>query len=203
MLWPLAPIHPLWHVSCWHELYLIILQGKTTLGDVSQMLQQPLAHFPRASSMWMLHSWLISQDKHTKKLNKLIVWALHGAFCLYFKQDRICTALHLRVKHSVHYFPDGFTLFTNRVILILRKQDPILYNTLFFHFPSLLAVSFCGDLLCNYKHSSAKETFQSAPFFCPCFFCLLFLPRSIFVEESPDWPNWMINTCFCYFSPRT
>lgn len=113
----------------------------------------------------------------------------------YFKQDRICTGLHIRVKHSVHHFPAGFTLFTNWdwVILRFRKQDPILYDTLLFHFPSLLAVSFCGDLPCNYKHSSAKKTFLSVPFFCPCFLCLLFLPRSIFVEESPDWPNWTIK----------
>lgn len=47
------------------------------------------------------------------------------------KQDRICTAVHIRVKHSVHHFPAGFTLFTNRVILKFRKQDPILYNTIF------------------------------------------------------------------------
>lgn len=181
MLWPLALIHPLRHVSCRHELYLKILQGKTTSGDVSQMLQQPLAHFSRASSLWMLHLWLISQDMHTKKLHKLIFWTPHGALCLYFKQDRICTALHRSVKHPVHHFPAGFTLFTNWIILRFS-----LYNTLFFHFPSLLAVSFCGGLPCNYKHSSARKTFLSVPFFCPSFFCLLFLPRSIFVAESPD-----------------
>lgn len=171
MLWPLALIHPLWHVSCWHELYLIILQGKTALGDVSQMLQQPLAHFPRASSLWMLHLWLISWDMHTKKLNELIFWALHGALCPYFKQDRVCTALHITVKHPVHHFPAGFILFTNWIISRFRKQDPTPYNTLFFHFPSLLAVSFCADLPCNYKHSSAKKTFLSVPFL-----SMLFLP---------------------------
>lgn len=186
MLWPLALIHPLWHVSCRHELYLKILQGKTTSGDVSQMLQQPLARFPRASALWMLPLWLISQDMHTKKLNKLIFWAPPGALCLYFKQDRICTVLHITAKHPVHHFPAGFTLFTNWIILRFRKQDPSLHNTLFFHFPSLLAVSLCWDLLHNCKHSSARKTFLSVPFFCPCFFCLLFLPRSIFVAESPD-----------------
>lgn len=186
MLWPLALIHPLWHVSCRHELHLKILQGKTTSGDVSQTLQQPLACFPRASALWMLHLWLISQDMHTKKLNKLIFWAPPGALCLYFKQDRICTALHITAKHPVHHFPASFTLFTNWIILRFRKQDPSLYNTLFFHFPSLLAVSLCWDLPHNCNHSSARKTFLSVPFFCPCFFCLLFLPRSIFVAESPD-----------------
>lgn len=135
------------------------------------MLQQPLAHFPRASSLWMLHLWLISWDMHTKKLNELIFWALHGALCPYFKQDRVCTALHITVKHPVHHFPAGFILFTNWIISRFRKQDPTPYNTLFFHFPSLLAVSFCADLPCNYKHSSAKKTFLSVPFL-----SMLFLP---------------------------
>lgn len=186
MLWLLALIHPLWHIICWHELYLIILQGKTISGDVSQMLQQPLAHFPTASSLWTLHLWLISWDMHTEKVNKLMFWALHGALCLYFKQDRICKALHITVKQPCHHFPADFTLIINWIILRFRKQDPTLYNMLFSHFPSLLAVSFCEDFLCIDKHSSAKKTFLSVPFFCPSFFSLLFLPRSIFVAESPD-----------------
>lgn len=150
------------------------------------MLQQPLVHFPRTSSLWTLHLWLISRDMHTKKVNKLIFWALHGALCPYFKQDRICTALYITVKHPIHHPPAGFTLFTDWIILKFRKQDPTLYNTLFSHLPSLLTVSFCGNLPCIYKHSSAKKTFLSVLFFRPCFFCFLFLPRSIFVAEYPD-----------------